>query len=87
MHAHKAHPAIKDRVLATNVAFTKGLLYINDYKCPEFAKCMEQLPYDQNGQPDKKTGLDHLPDAGTYIIEYNMPVIKPAANVNIGFAY
>ena len=83
--AHKSNPLIKDRVLATNVAFTKGLLYINDYKCPEFSKCMEQLPYDKNGSPDKTTGLDHMADAGTYPIAYSMPVVKPVHKIKIGF--
>ena len=86
VYAHAANPAVKDRILATNVAFSKGKLYINDYKCPEFARCVEQLPYDKNGAPDKTTGLDHMTDAGTYPIEYELPVTKPATNIKIRFS-
>jgi len=85
VYANKANPLIKDRVLSTNVAFSKGLLYINDIKCPEYAKCMEQLAYDKNGQPDKKSNLDHLPDAGTYPIAFELPITKPVAKLKIKF--
>lgn len=86
VYANKQNPRVKDRVLAANMAFQHGLLYINDDKCPEYAKCMEQLAYDQNGEPDKKSNLDHLPDAGTYPIAFEMPVSKPVANINVRFA-
>lgn len=85
-YANASNPLVKDRVIATNVAFTSGLLYINDKLCPEYAKCMEQLAYDKNGEPDKSSNIDHLPDAGTYPIAFEMPVIKPVAKLNIKFA-
>lgn len=86
VYANKKNPLVKDRILSTNAAFTKGLLFINDKQCPEYARCMEQLAYDKNGDPDKASNLDHLPDAGTYPIAYEMPVVRPAANLKIKFA-
>ena len=86
VYANKSNPLVKDRVLATNVAFSKGSLFINDTKCPEYAKCMEQLAYDKNGEPDKKSNIDHLPDAGTYPIAYEMPINKPIFYTGIGSA-
>lgn len=86
VYAHASNPLIKDRVLATNQAFTHGLLFINDTMCPEYSKCMEQLAYDNNGEPDKKSNLDHLPDAGTYPIAYELPIVKPVANLKVRFA-
>jgi len=86
VYANKTNPLVKDRVISTNMAFQAGLLYINDDKCPEYAKCMEQLAYDKNGEPDKKSNLDHLPDAGTYPIAFEMPVSKPVAKLNVRFA-
>jgi len=86
VYANKSNPLVKDRVIATNQAFIKGLLYINDVKCPEYSKCMEQLAYDKNGEPDKKSNLDHLPDAGTYPIAFEMPVVKPEINLKVSFA-
>ena len=86
VYANKTNPFIKDRVMATNAAFDHGRLFINDLQCPEYARCMEQLAYDDNGLPDKKSNLDHLPDAGTYPIAYEMPVVKPVADLRVRFA-
>jgi hypothetical protein len=85
VYANKSNPLVKERVLASNVAFTKGKVFVNDQKCPEFARCLEQLAYDANGAPDKKSNLDHLPDAGTYPIAFEMPIIKPVADLKIRF--
>ena len=85
VYANKSNPLVKDRVIAANVAFDKGLVKVNELLCPEYSRCLEQLAYDANGSPDKKSNLDHLPDAGTYPIAYEMPVVKPAANVSIKF--
>ena len=81
VYANRSNPLVKDRVIAANVAFDKGLVKVNELLCPEYSRCLEQLAYDSNGSPDKKSNLDHLPDAGTYPIAYEMPVVKPAANV------
>lgn len=86
VYAETKNPLIKDRVLSTNVAFEKGLLYINDIMCPEYARCMEQLPYDKNGQPDKTMNLDHITDAGTYPVAHDMPIVKPPVNLRVKFA-
>ena len=85
VYAHKSNPLVKDRVIAANVAFDKGMVKVNELLCPEYSRCLEQLAYDANGAPDKKSNLDHLPDAGTYPIAYEMPVVKPAASVSINF--
>ena len=85
IYANRSNPLVKDRIVATNVAFEKGRVKINDQACPEYARCMEQLAYDANGSPDKKSNLDHLPDAGTYPIAYEMPVVKPVADLRIRF--
>jgi len=85
VYANASNPLVKDRVIATNQAFNKGLLFINDEACPEYARCMEQLAYDKNGEPDKSSNIDHLPDAGTYPIAFEMPVVRPASNINFTF--
>lgn len=87
VYANPSNPLVKDRVLATNNAFNKKLLFINDTACPEYAKCMEQLAYDKNGEPDKKSNLDHLPDAGTYPIAYELPIVRPVANLKVRFSH
>jgi len=85
VYAHRSNPLVKDRVIAANQAFDKGLVKVNELLCPEYSRCLEQLAYDANGAPDKKSNLDHLPDAGTYPIAYEMPVLKPAASISIKF--
>lgn len=77
VRAHKSNPLVKDRVLSMNVALSKGMVKVNIEQCPEFVKGLEQQSYDANGEPDKKTGHDHINDAGTYPIAYEMPVNRP----------
>lgn len=85
--AKESNPRVKDRVMAANSALDHGLFYVNDDMCPEYARCLEQLAYDKNGDPDKSQGLDHLPDAGTYPIAYEMPIRKPLAIMPVTFNY
>jgi len=86
VYANKSNPFVKDRILAANTAFDKGRLFVNDTLCPDYARCLEQLAYDDNGTPDKKSNLDHLPDAGTYPIAFEIPVVKPVADLRVRFA-
>lgn len=84
VRAKKTNPSVKDRVNATNEAFRKGLLYVNDRACPTIASCFEQQAYDKNGQPDKSSGKDHQNDASTYPIAYELPISRPVTNFNFG---
>lgn len=85
VYKNKKNPAVKDRVMSANKAFIDKRLMINDKMCPEYARCMEQLTYDANGEPDKKSNIDHLPDAGTYPIAYEMPINKPSTKLTMRF--
>ena len=86
VRVNKKNPAVRDRIIATNAAFDNGLLKINAKACVIVAQCLEQQSYNANGEPDKASGNDHQNDATTYPIVYEMPVIKPVANVNFKFA-
>ncbi len=81
-----SNPPVRDRVNATNAAFEQGRLFVNDSLCPDVAACFEQQTYDDNGEPDKKGGKDHQNDASTYPIAYEMPIVKPIANINVSMA-
>lgn len=83
--ATRRNPFIKDRVMATNAAFSNGRLRINQDACPELASCLEQLTYDKNGLPDKSMDIDHLPDAATYPVAFIMPILKPIAAMPFRF--
>ena len=86
VRAKKSNPAVKDRIMATNAAFENGALYINTIKCKTIAESFEQLAYDTNGEPDKRSGLDHAIDAATYPIAYEMPIVKPLAYIPVNFS-
>lgn len=81
--ARSRNPAVRDRVQATNTAFSNSRLYVNTIKCPNVANCLEQQAYDKNGEPDKKSGFDHQNDATTYPIAYEMMINRPLYSVPI----
>jgi hypothetical protein len=75
VRANRANPATKDRVNATNKQFEKGRLWVNDRECPTVARFLESQPYDDNGEPDKKSGFDHQNEATSYPIAYEHPIV------------
>ena len=83
--SNKSNPRVKDRVLAANTAFSKGLVFVNADLCPNVAECLEQQAYDANGEPDKRAGQDHQNDATTYLIAHELPVRKPITNIEVGY--
>lgn len=85
VRARSKNPDRRDRIQATNRAFSNGRLYVNASKCPTVANCLEQQAYDKNGEPDKKSGLDHQNDATTYPIAYEMSIRKPVFALDFSF--
>ena len=71
------NPFTRDRVNAANKAFETGAIKVNDALCPTLAMCLEQQCYNTNGDPDKTTGFDHMNEAATYFVAYEMPINKP----------
>lgn len=81
--APAANPAVKDRVMAVN-AMVGGVdkprrLKVNLDRCPGFVEALEKQAYDKNGEPDKKSGLDHVTDAAGYFIHYRYPIARATA--------
>lgn len=70
--APPAHPRVRDRIISVQLMFKDSRsvahLKINSERCPALVECLECQVYDEAGQPDKKTGFDHLPDALGYLI-------------------
>jgi len=63
---------VRDRINLVNGRFLsaagKRALYV-DPSCKESVKCYEQLTYKEGtNEPDKKMGLDHVPDATGYYL-------------------
>lgn len=77
------NPYVKDRVLSMNGMFCnmngERRYFVNTRKCPSYTECLEQQAYDDNGNPDKAGGFDHLNDAAGYFINNRYPIIKPSS--------
>ncbi len=75
------NPFVKERVMAVNGlicnAMAERKILINTLGCPVLTECLEQQIYDTNGEPDKKSGKDHPPDALGYFVHFNWPIVKP----------
>lgn len=84
--AMDSHPLVRDRVNLVNakIKSADGLrhLYV-DARCKETIKCLEQLCYKEGtNQPDKDSGLDHVPDALGYYI-YTQFAYLPAKRMQL----
>jgi hypothetical protein len=79
------NPAVKDRVLSTNAMLLNGQgerrMKVNTRRCPKFTEGLEQQAYDERGEPDKSSGVDHVNDAGTYPIVRMYPIVKRQTTV------
>ena len=75
------NPFVKERVMAVNGLICNIVgerkLLVNTRKCPTLTEALEQQVYDENGEPDKKSGKDHPPDALGYFVHFRWPIIKP----------
>ena len=75
------NPFVKERVMSVNALIYNGIgersLLINTKSAPVITECLEQQIYDNNGEPDKKAGKDHAPDALGYFLHFNWPIVKP----------
>ena len=83
VRVNSRNPAVKDRVNSTNAMFMNSAgerrLFVNLKNCKSFVECLEKQDYNDAGEPNKKTGFDHMNDAGTYPIAYLHPINKPIA--------
>lgn len=83
-----SNPRVKDRVLSLNRmihADNKRRWKVNPDRCPVLVEALERQAYDKNGEPDKKSGFDHCPDALGYFIAMKYPVHKPVLSGQIKF--
>lgn len=78
--ANPTNPAVKDRVLALNKLIRGRELRVNTDRCPGLTEALEKQSYDKNGEPDKKSGLDHVVDAAGYFVSYKFPIVKQTAS-------
>lgn len=76
VQVRRSHPAVKDRINSVNSAFSSNKLLI-DPQCKSLRNCLNKLSYREgSNEQDKNSGLDHLPDALGYMVEYLYPIQK-----------
>lgn len=89
--APDANPPVKDRINAMNAMFCNAngerRYLINPLRCPTYADGLEQQVWAANGEPDKKSGVDHANDAGGYFIHHDYPISRPVTYVPITFTF
>lgn len=80
---NNTNPAVRDRVnsVCAMIQNAEGVRrwLINTDACPSLTECIEQQAYDNNGEPDKASGLDHAPDAVGYFLAKRWPIVKRTA--------
>ncbi|MBK3470465.1 terminase [Pseudomonas carnis] len=89
--APDANPPVKDRINAMNAMFCNAngerRYLVNPLRCPTYADGLEQQVWAPNGEPDKKSGVDHANDAGGYFIHHDYPIIKPMTHIPVTFTF
>lgn len=86
VEVNHANPAVKDRINSVNAmilnAEGKRRWKVNTDACPTTTECLEQQAYDpKNGEPDKKTGHDHMNDANGYFLAKRWPIARRPAGI------
>lgn len=85
IEVNSTNPAVRDRLNAVNALILNDRgarrLKVNTRLCPVYTEALEQQPYDKNGEPDKKTGHDHVNDAGGYPLVKLWPIIRRKTTV------
>ncbi|WP_085703916.1 terminase large subunit domain-containing protein [Pseudomonas sp. B15(2017)] len=89
--APDANPPVKDRINAMNAMFCNAngerRYLVNPLRCPTYADGLEQQVWAPNGEPDKKSGVDHANDAGGYFIHHDYPIIRPVTHIPVTFSF
>lgn len=83
VRAKAANPRVRDRVAAVNRALENGTLKVNTATCPRLAECLERQAYDDDGDPDKTAGYDHMNDALGYLVAYELPIVHPLSRATL----
>ena len=74
--AKRSHAPVKDRINSVNSAFSSGKLVV-DPKCKSLINSLNKLSYREGtNEQDKNSGLDHMPDALGYLVEFLYPIRK-----------
>ena len=85
VQALSTNPPVKDRIASVNGLILNSTgqrrLRVNVPACPNFTEALEQQTYTDGGDPDKKSGLDHITDAGGYFLYRRWPVGRNALAV------
>lgn len=78
-----SNPLIKDRINCVNAKVCNGKnerhYFVNPDTAPDVCETLEKQVYDNNGMPDKSSGLDHQGDGVGYLITKMFPIVRENA--------
>ncbi len=76
VQTRRSHPPVRDRINSVNSAFSSNKIKI-DPKCKSLRNCLNKLSYREgSNDQDKNSGLDHMPDALGYMVEFLYPITR-----------
>lgn len=82
------NPAVSDRVNNLNAKIYNAAghrqLFVHQ-RCKHTILCLNGQVYSDDGTPDKKAGLDHIPDALGYLVSTLYPITNNQPTVTHGF--
>jgi len=84
----RINPPVIDRIASVNTAFYNKVgetrLTVGP-NCKGLIRCLNKQIYKEGTrQPDKSSGVDHLPDAMGYLVWGNMPIKRPQQKMDTG---
>lgn len=77
VYAKSKNPRVQDRVNSVQGLLSHNKIFIDTHKCPKTTEALEQLAYDDNGEPEKYSGggtIDDYTDSFGYFVHYNFPL-------------
>lgn len=69
------NPPVRDRINTVNSNFRTSKYYVNRFTCSNYSESLIKLKY-KGGEPDKKSGYDHVTDSAGYFISKQMGSVR-----------
>jgi len=66
VYNNSGNPRVRDTINSCNIAFNENKIILSK-KCKKLISALEQQTYDQKGEPDKSSGIDHIIDSFRYL--------------------
>lgn len=78
IQSEKINPPVRDRINTVNANFRTSKYFVNRFTCSAYSEALSKIKY-KGGEPDKKSGYDHVTDAGGYFIANQLGAVRQVA--------